>query len=198
MAIPLIIVDVVAFPPFFEFPSYYGGWKLPTYLVFFILAYILASDSKFEESIDKNGRLALVMGIITSLLIIILFATIGETVMEEGFTSISLYILITIIWSFNGWCWIIFILSIGHKRLNFNHRYLPIGNELVLPFYVLHETVIIAIAFYVVGFELIVILKYLLIVITSFVIISIILVPIRQINALRFLFGMRTKNRTKT
>jgi len=198
MAIPLIIVDLVALPPFFEFPSDYGGWKLPTYLTFFILAYVMASDPRFEESIDKNGRLALVLGIITSLLIILLFGIIGETVLEEGFTSLSVYILFTIIWAFSGWCWIIYILSLGHKRLNFNHRYLPIANELVLPFYILHETIIIVMAFYVVGFELIVILKYLLIVIPSFAIISIILVPIRQINALRFVFGMPAKKRRKT
>ena len=193
MAIPLIIVDLVALPPIFAFPSDYGGWKLLTYLAFFILAYMLASDSKFEESIDKNGRLALVLGIITSILIIILFGTFGV----ESLTLISFYILFTIVWAFNGWCWIIVILSIGRKRLNFNHRYLPIANELVLPFYILHETIIIVMAFYVVGFELIVILKYLLIVITSFAIISIILVPIRQINALRFLFGMRLKKGQK-
>lgn len=37
MAIPLIIVEIVALPPFFVTPSDYGGWKLPTYLAFLYL-----------------------------------------------------------------------------------------------------------------------------------------------------------------
>jgi len=62
-----------------------------------------------------------------------------------------------------------------------------------LPFYILHQTVIVVIAFYVVGLNLIVIEKYLIIVLTSFAVISALLFPIRQINVLRFLFGMRLK-----
>ena len=97
--------------------------------------------------------------------------------------------------AFNGWCWVIAILGFGHKRLNFNHKYLTTANELVLPFYILHETVIIATAFYVVGLDLIVIGKFPIIVLTSFAIISMLLLPIRKINVLRFLFGMRSKQR---
>ena len=187
LAIPLMIVDIISIPPYFEFPTDYGGWKMSTYLVFFILAYVLASDSEFEESIDKNGIPALVMGIISSMAIIVLFATSGVELIQ------SIYIPFTILWTFNGFCWVIAILGFGRKRLNFDHRYLKTANELVLPFYILHETVIIAIAFYVVGLDLIVIRKYLIIIIASFSIISLLLLPIRQINVLRFLFGMRSK-----
>jgi len=64
-----------------------------------------------------------------------------------------------------------------------------------LPFYILHQSVIVAIAYYVVGLDLIVIGKYLLIVLASFPIIVALLYPISKINLLRFLFGMRMKNR---
>jgi len=63
----------------------------------------------------------------------------------------------------------------------------------VLPFYILHQTVIVAIAFYVVGWNLMVIEKYLIIVLASFAMICVLLYPVRQINLLRFLFGMRLK-----
>lgn len=189
LAIPIMIVDIISIKPYFEFPSFYGGWKLPTYLVFFILAYVIASDSEFEESIKKNVIPALVMGIISSIAIIVLFVTIGEEVGQ------TLYIPFSILWAFNGWCWVIAILGFGRKRLNFDHKYLKTANELVLPFYVLHETIIIAIAFYVVGLDMIVIGKYLIIVTASFAIIGMLLLPIRQINVLRFLFGMRLKEK---
>ena len=85
------------------------------------------------------------------------------------------------------------ILGFGRKHLSFNHRILQVSNELVLPFYILHQAVIVAIAYYVVGLDLIVIEKYLLIVVASFPIIVALLYPISKVNLLRFLFGMRMR-----
>jgi surface polysaccharide O-acyltransferase-like enzyme len=194
LAIPLIIVDIVSIPPYFVFPSGYGGWKLSTYLVFFILAYILASNTKFEQSIDKNRITTLVIGIITTILIIIFASIIGaETISEQAGIVSYYYILFTTLWSLNGWCWVMAIIGFGRRLLNFNHKYLKPSNELVLPFYILHETVIVAVAFYVVNLNLIVILKFLIIVLASFTIISLLLLPIKHIKILRFLFGMNPK-----
>jgi len=192
LAIPLIIVNVAAIPPYFVFPTGYGGWKLPPYLVFFILAYILASNSQFLQSIDKNKIPAFILGIFTSIIIIMLFVMVGiEDIAIENF-----YLLISVIWAFNGWCWVVTILGFGRKLLNFNNRFLKTSNEFVLPFYILHETVITAVAFYVVGLNLIVMGKYLIIILASFAIISLLLAPIGQINQLRFLFGMKLKKKT--
>jgi hypothetical protein len=88
------------------------------------------------------------------------------------------------------------ILGFGRRYLSFNHRILQVSNELVLPFYILHQAVIVAIAYYVVGLDLIVIEKYLLIVVASFPIIVALLYPISNVDLLRFLFGMRMKNRS--
>lgn len=192
LAIPLIIVDLVAIPPFFVFPSGYGGWKLPTYLTFFILAYVVASDSQFIQSIDKNGLIALIIGIITSVLIIVVFVVGGI----DFFGTTSGYLIGTPLWAFNGWCWMVAIIFLGRKFLSFNHKFLGVSNELVLPFYILHQTVIVAVAFFVVGMTTIVMVKYLIIVFAGFAIISLLLIPIRQINVLRFLFGMRLKKKS--
>jgi glucan biosynthesis protein C len=191
LAIPLIIVNIIAVPPFFVFPSGYGGWKLPTYLAFFIIAYVLACDPKFMEAIHKNRILTLLVGAITSVCILILLVTLGV----GGIASAAPldYVMVSTVWALNGWCWVIAILGFGRKLLSFNQRSLEISNELVLPFYILHQTVIVAVAFYVVSLNLIVIEKYLIIVLASFTIISALLLPIREINLLRFLFGMRPK-----
>ncbi len=192
LAIPLIIVDLAAIPPFFVFPSGYGGWKLPTYLIFFILAYVVASDSQFIESIDKNGLIALIVGIITSLLIIGVFGVFGLDIL----VSPTGYFTLTPLWAFNGWCWIVAILFLGRKFLSFNHKFLGLSNELVLPFYILHQTVIVVVAFFVVSMTTIVMVKYLIIVFAAFAIISLLLIPIRQINVFRFLFGLGLKKKS--
>ncbi len=88
LSIPLIIVNIAASPPYFVFPSGYGGWKLPAYLVIFITAYVMASNPKFAESIAKNTVPSLLSGIITSILIIALSISIclaTNSIFQFGF-----------------------------------------------------------------------------------------------------------------
>jgi len=194
LAIPLIIVNIAAVPPYFIFPSGYGGWKLPAYLVLFIIAYVMASSPQFEESIEKNRTLSLMLGIVISLIIIAVAGSSGGTSPSSGIGGS--YVVVSTIWALNGWCWVVAILGFGRKYLSFNHRFLRVSNELVLPFYILHQSVIVAVAYYVVGLDLLVIGKYLLIVVASFPIIVALLYPISKINLLRFLFGMRMRRRS--
>jgi len=192
LAIPVIIVNIAAVPPYFVFPSGYGGWKLPAYLMLFLMAYVMASSPQFEESLEKNRTISLMLGIVISVIIIVIAASTGGTSPSSGIDSS--YVAVSTIWALNGWCWVTAILGFGRKYLSFNHKYLKVSNELVLPFYILHQSIIVAVAFYVVGLDLIVIEKYLLIVVLSFPLIVALLYPISKVNVLRFLFGMRMKN----
>ena len=196
-AVPLIIVNIAAVPPYFVFPSGYGGWKLPAYLVFFVAGYVMASSSQFEESIEKSRKVSLILGIITSILILTVVAlggvTSGSSATSDPSWIDSSYIVISTVWALNGWCWVAALLGFGRKHLSFNHRFLQVSNELVLPFYILHQAVIVAVAYYVVGLDLIVIGKYLIIVLASFPVIVALLYPISNVNLLRLLFGMRVK-----
>jgi hypothetical protein len=193
LAIPIIVVNILAVPPFFVFPSGYGGWKLPAYLALFITAYVLASDSQFLQSIDRSRIPALLLGTTTSVATVLLFVTLAPELLATPLW----YVTVSTVWALNGWCWVVAILGFGRRLLSFNHKFLGISNELVLPFYVLHQTVIVMVAFYVVHLNLIVIEKYLIIVLISFAVISALLLPISQINLLRFLFGMRPKKRQR-
>ena len=189
LGIPVIIVNIAAVPPYFIFPSGYGSWKLPTYLAFFITGYIMASNPQFEESIEKNRKAMLLLGILLSLLIVAIVVLIGVASATSGIGR--QYVAISTIWALNGWCWVTAILGYGRKHLSFNNKFLQVSNELVLPFYILHQAIIVAVSFYVVGLNLTVFEKYLLIILTAFPIIVTLLYPISRVNLFRFLFGMR-------
>jgi hypothetical protein len=91
-----------------------------------------------------------------------------------------------------AWCWIIGLLGLGRRFLNFSSKFLSHANEAVLPFYILHHTVIYIIGFYVIQWDMNVGSKFIVISVTSFAIIMAIYeVLIRHINLLRFLFGMK-------
>jgi len=187
-------VNIAAVPPYFSNLSGYGGWKLPSYLVLFVAGYVVASSPQFEESIEKSRTIGLILGIVITLIVLAVAASPGGTSPSSGVGSS--YVAVSTIWALNGWCWVTAILGFGRKHLSFNHRILQVSNELVLPFYILHQAVIVAVAYYVVGFDLVVIEKYLLIVLASFPIILALLYPISKVNLLRFLFGMRLKIRS--
>jgi len=93
-----------------------------------------------------------------------------------------------------GWSWIVFFLGQASRHAGGGSRLLSYANEAVLPFYVLHQTVILAIGRYAVQWDAGIGLKYVVITAASFVLI---MVPyeflIRRVNALRFLFGMRLR-----
>ena len=69
-------------------------------------------------------------------------------------------------------------------------------NEAVLPFYILHQTVIVTIGFYIAYWDASVAVKYLIISTSSFAVIVFLYDLVsRRVNWLRFLFGMRLTKR---
>ena len=60
-----------------------------------------------------------------------------------------------------------------------------------MPFYIIHQTVIVVIGFYVVRWKTGLAIKYLLIVTATFVVTLFLFEVIRRTNFTRFLFGMK-------
>lgn len=80
----------------------------------------------------------------------------------------------------------------GTKFLNFSNKVLAYCNEAVLPFYILHQTIILVIGFFVVQWDLGVMLKYLIISTSSLVVTRAIYeLFIKRVKVVRFLFGMK-------
>lgn len=87
--------------------------------------------------------------------------------------------------------------SLGAKYLNRPVRMLAYGNEAVLPFYILHQTVILCIGWFVIRWNIGMLPKYLIIAVTSFALIMALYeLLVRHFNVVRFLFGMQPKKRT--
>jgi hypothetical protein len=92
------------------------------------------------------------------------------------------------------WSWMVFVLSLGAKHLNFQHKFLAYGNEAVLPFYIFHQTIILCVGWFVIRWNIGILPKYLVIVVASFAIIMALYeLLVRRFNVVRFFFGMRPK-----
>jgi hypothetical protein len=94
----------------------------------------------------------------------------------------------------SSWFWIVAILGFGSLYLNRNSKFLKYANEAVLPFYILHMTVILIIGSHIVWWNMGIAAKHLIISTISFaVILAIYGLIIRPFRIIRFLFGMKTK-----
>ncbi len=71
-------------------------------------------------------------------------------------------------------------------------RFTDYGNEAVLPFYILHQPVILNVGYFVIPLTIAAALKWAIIMPVSFVVIMVLYeFLVRRINVLRFLFGMK-------
>ena len=191
LAIPIVLLELILDPTGLGRREL-GGWNLFAYMVFFVYGYIIFSHQKLMQTIKRCGVIALVFGSITTaiggFLLVSLTANASTPLLLAEDVSFS------ILRGFNSWFWIIAILGLGSRYLDFNNRFLKYANEAVLPFYILHQTVIVIIAFYVGQWNFVIPVKFIIIVTMSFAIILLIYdVVIKRVNLFRFLFGMRLK-----
>ncbi|MFX1256566.1 MAG: acyltransferase family protein [Promethearchaeota archaeon] len=202
LALPLILISVCLN---FIFPSRFGVlnfiYDLPNvfgYFIIFIFGFLIVGNSRFENSIDRNKKLAFALAVITS--VIVLFIQIHTITASNIFSSIGIYIGAAIflgLFTFCRWCWLFTFFGYGRKYLTKKTSLISHLSEISLPFYILHLPVIIIIAYFVLQWEAIILVKFLIIT-TSALFITIFLCElIKTNNITRFIFGMRPKVKKK-
>jgi hypothetical protein len=188
-AIPLAIIEVTLRAKWPGSHNPLHDWTNFLYfLTFFIYGYFMVSDARFERTLDRHGTISFILAIaMTS----IIFAW-GANSPVPVYDYSPGYILYQIIHSFNSWFWVVAILSFGKKYLNVKSKLLKYANEAVLSFYILHQTAIIFIGFYVVRWNVGIVEKFLVISTLSLVLtIALYYLLVKRTKVTRFLFGMK-------
>lgn len=182
-----------------------GNWDPVSYLLFFIFGYIVYSNTKIQDTIKKHSTRFLIIAMgLTGLYLASHFGVFIkiESITRHDLTMGAVLPLdhagFAIVQAFRGvmaWCWCLAFLGLGQRFLNFNNSVRTYSNEAVLPFYLLHHSIIYIVGFYVIEWNTGIAMKFLAISITSFAgIMAIYEVFIRRMNNLRILFGMKSKH----
>ena len=163
------------------------------FAIFFLIGSIMPADKRFTEGVKRHGGVCLALGIAGFGGELVMVGLVGYN--YPGGESFSwTYVLFQIVMGIASWSWVVFILSLGAKYLNFNNRTLAYGNEAVLPFYIFHQTVILSVGWFVIRWDMGMLPKYLIISVFSFVLIMTLYeLFVKHSNTLRFFFGMRPK-----
>jgi len=96
------------------------------------------------------------------------------------------------------WFLIMAILGFARKHLNFSNRFLKYTTEAVYPFYILHQTIIVATGYYIVQRHIPSAIKFLLLVVCCFASIGILYhFIIKRFLLTRILYGLKPKETDK-
>jgi Acyltransferase family len=202
-----------------------GGWNRCAFLPFLLYGFLLAADPRFGEAIRRHARAALFVGIPAMVALLGLGFYVSEVAGQDPAVAYDGW---SVLWRFvkgiGAWAWIITIMgaamSVVRRRTRQPTPAVPrqprpddpadrtrrlrdhtIGyaNQAVLPVYVLHQTVIVMIGFYVVQWEVPTLVKYLVISCTALVATLVLYdVGVRRTAVTRLLFGMKRADRQRT
>ncbi|WP_235714558.1 acyltransferase family protein [Neobacillus dielmonensis] len=165
-----------------------GGWDLLFYLVLFVYGYYFFSDSEFKSVVKKTIMLHFSLAIVTSIVYISWFMM--GSPKPGSFADIIFYAIRTV----NCWSWMLGIFYLADRYLTASNRFLAYGSEASMPFYVIHQPVIVLLGFGIYDSSLPVAGKALLLIGASFSIIMVCYhMGIRRTKFIRVLFGMKAQ-----
>jgi peptidoglycan/LPS O-acetylase OafA/YrhL len=187
LALPIALLLVVLDPSSALGNRGFGGWSIVIYILFFAYGFVLPANDAARQAIARQRWLSLGLGIGLFLAL----AGLAVVWREPAFGT-TRYTIIFALFGCSSWCWVLAILGFGAAHLNFSSPQLRYANEAVLPFYVMHQSALIYLGFFVVQWQLPDLAKWLIITPTSFVIIAALYeLVVRRVNLLRLLFGMK-------
>ncbi len=170
----------------------FGGWSALPYLTLLIIGYVLATDERLAEAMERHRVPALLAGTVSFVIAYFAYKA------SEQWSPLPRELLMSFVRGILCWSWLVAICGFAGRYLRFSNGFLKYANEAVLPFYILHQMVILSIGFYVIRLHTHLWLEYLIIATSSFaVIMAIYELLIRRVNIFRVLFGMRATRRVQ-
>ena len=198
-AVPLIVTEAV-----FGLDDSTGGWERLAYLFPFLYGFMIASDARFESALSRARWPAVAVAASATVGLLGWAAASGPGVVsggEPGWSALQ---------GLAGWAWLAAIAGFGaaftgrrrqtgpaprrpaparEPRWQRAARY---ANQAVLPFYLLHEPVIVAAAWIIVRWHAPAGVKYPALVAVSFTAtLALYELAVRRYRPTRFLFGMK-------
>lgn len=191
MAIYLFIIPLYLYESLLEpfFPvthNLVSDWfNFVSSLTLFFFGFVLISIRKsFWELVDRIKYYTLSIGIATVAILIFIVTNFEDSIVRhfiEAFFKVT-----------NMWSWILTIFGFGAYYLNKPGKTLRYCNQAVYPYYILHQTVIIVVAYQLMDLDINLYLKFLILTVTTFLITGLIYeFLIRRIRLLWPLFGLK-------
>jgi glucans biosynthesis protein C len=188
----------------FHLPYYISRNFLPSsdvtdliyYFPYFIFGALFFAQPAIRVAIAQNRKVTLAGGLLTTSLLYFtlwirdesLNATLGTTVMEliQGPLKEPMI-------SLNQWFWVLTVGGFAIRYLDFGSKFLSYANRVVYPFYILHQTIIIALAYYLIPVDASIFTKFCIILTgTVLSIVAAYELVLKRFTITKLMFGIKT------
>lgn len=161
------------------------------YFCFFLFGMICYSSASVWESIGYNRIYLLVISIATLIPFYITYFHLHD-IIHLPWPNRTVEIIFDVTAIFVSWFMVITIIAFGQHYLNRPHPWLSKINEGLYPFYILHQTAIIAIGYYICKLDWSITAKFWVVCfLTLLSCLVFYFIAIRPFNMMRLLFGMK-------
>ncbi len=185
--IPLFLVESFVEPFFPSTKALIGDWfTISFYIILFFYGFLLiATKEVFWSSLENIKKRAFWIGIIAFTLMVCRWLFIEKDELPHHLAEALLKVV-------NLWSWILVLFGYAAQWLNKPSKKLAYANRAVYPFYILHQTITIIIAYFMMDLEWNFLTKATILVVGTFgfswVIYHFIVLPIRPLHPL---FGLK-------
>jgi glucan biosynthesis protein C len=192
--LPLAVVQFILEP---IFPKEHDWGDFIFQMCFFIVGYVLYADPRFIRAIRRDWWLLLTLGMAIVLgLLGMYLAELPVLDWSETPYTLEFYFIFSVV-TCVAVCFTLTMLFVGMRFLDFTNNWLQYAQEAALPFFILHQPVIIVLAFFVVQWEASIAVKLPVVVLGAFALsIGLYEAFIRRIQPMRALFGMKVRRPT--
>ena len=193
LVIPTIVIYCTLAVQFPQTNALVGDWGYLVYwFSFFVVGFFIAAQEKIWWRIEKNSRRSLQLAIV-SILIVNYFRW-NRIEIEDGS---MLFYAIRVLMAFSAWTWLFTAMGYGKRYLNRPNRLLAYSNRAIYPFYIIHQTIIVIVGYYVVTLVDEGILAKYLFISTISLILSLAFYEflVKPFRIMRFLFGMKEQKK---
>jgi surface polysaccharide O-acyltransferase-like enzyme len=207
-ALPLAIVEVAL-----GSETGHGGWNHGSYALLLLYGFLAAADPRTGEAFQRHWRPAAALGLLLFLAAGAAYA--AADARAEPFTGMdSLSMAFRLLKSVDGWLLVLAIMGLARSRTQrlrrstaqpaphrpdragLLRRMSAYANDAVLPFYVLHETVIVVVAYFVLAWPVAGGAQYCVIALVSLATTLLLYdLGVRRTPVTRFLFGLKQTHR---
>lgn len=163
-----------------------GSKNLPYYLVWFLLGCVALRDDAFAASAERNRWVALAIGL--AICIAYILATPWRDTLSDPGVVLTI---VNITGMLGAWMTVVGMLGMGRLYLDRPSAALSYLAEASYPLYILHQTVIVALGFYLITLPGGTWVRYPLVVAASVAMTFALYEVIRRVRPLRFVFGMK-------
>ena len=192
-ALPVAASECLLRPRFEWTWALVGDWAMLTWhFLWYMIGYVLSRDDRFWHAIDRALWPALLLGVMAASVRLGLMAK--GVWFPRGYNAPWMFL--RALECFGTWFWIVVLMGFSQKLLRSDNSVLGYLREATYPIYILHQTALIIIAYYVLRWDMSVLARFAVITLATFAVVLVTYeTAVRRWAPTRFIFGMKPARR---